>query len=181
MKKLIITLTTVALGALSACTSHPKNIEANYVSAAQFKNWSCDQVVNEKVRLERQISQKYAHLQTKSRRDKAAVGIGLFVAWPALLFMSGGSSGSQVAYADMKGKYEALEVTYNQKRCYAPQPTATRVAVKSVPDTPVARQRKVDYLKTQRTYALNDCKDGNDQRCDEYRALADQVDELEGL
>jgi hypothetical protein len=75
------------------------------------------------------------------------MGVGLVVAWPALLFMKGNNGAQNAEYAQLKGDYEALRGVSISKSCelnFAPDLAAaaanSKKAAKANAAAPVTEQ-----------------------------------------
>lgn len=114
MKALTIILAVLSL---SACTTNPKNIGAAYVSPLKYADYDCDQLVIEASRVEQKVNDLFGHLKKENSKDKWAVGVGMVIFWPALLFTAGNDSAKETEYAQLKGEYEAIREVQVQKKC----------------------------------------------------------------
>lgn len=106
-----------AIVALSACASSPKKISATYVSPMKYQNYDCQQIGLEQANVESRTNVLYHSLKKRNTNDKVMMGVGLLVAWPALLFMKGNNGAQNVEYAQLKGDYEALRNASVARKC----------------------------------------------------------------
>ena len=104
---------------LSACATAPSKIAASYVSPMKFQNYDCSQVAFEQASIEQRTTTLYHTLKKRNNSDKWMMGVGLVVAWPALLFMKGNNSAQNSEYAQLKGDYDALRGVSVNKQCDA--------------------------------------------------------------
>ena len=111
------TCATVFALCVSGCATHPNKISAAYVSPLKYQNYDCQQIGMEQANVERRTNQLYHNLKGRNNSDKWMMGIGLVVAWPALLFMKGNNGAENTEYAQLKGDYEALRSMSVQRRC----------------------------------------------------------------
>lgn len=102
---------------LSACATHPNKISAAYVSPLKYQSYDCQQIGFEQAHVERRTNELYQRLKSRNNSDNWMMGLGLFVAWPALLFMKGNNGAENTEYAQLKGDYEALRTASVQKKC----------------------------------------------------------------
>lgn len=114
MKKLISSLLIASI--LTGCATSSKNIASGYTSPVQYQGYDCAQLAQETARLQTQITQLGGRLDEASRNDKAIMGVGLIVFWPAL-FALGGTKEQEAQYATLKGQYEAVQQAAIQKNC----------------------------------------------------------------
>lgn len=115
MMKTTATLTAVAL-ALSGCATSSKDVATAYVSPVQYQNYDCDQIAAESQRLTARVQQLGGRLDEASNNDKAIMGVGLILFWPAL-FALGGTKQQEAEYARLKGEAEALQQAAVAKKC----------------------------------------------------------------
>ena len=128
---------------LSACATHPNKISAAYVSPIKYQGYDCQQVGLEQNNIEQRTNTLYHRLKGRNNSDKWMMGIGLVVAWPALLFMKGNNGAENTEFAQLKGDYEALRQTSVQKKCELTfandlSQTVSKNAPKSAPAATVA-------------------------------------------
>ena len=133
---------------LSACATAPSKISAAYVSPLKYQNYDCQQVGLEQANIEQRTNVLYHNLKGRNNSDKWMMGVGLVVAWPALLFLKGNNGAENTEYAQLKGDYEALRTASVQKKCELTfasdlgatvakqKPAASPVATKAVTPTP---------------------------------------------
>lgn len=114
MKKLMIAATCAAL-MVAGCATKASNVTAQYVSSAQYSNLSCDQVREELVRISTRVRQVSGQQDRKATNDAVATGIGIIVFWPALFFLMSDDHAAELGR--LKGEYEALERTAQEKKC----------------------------------------------------------------
>lgn len=102
---------------LSACATAPSKIAPAYVSPLKYQSYDCSQIGFEQASIEQKTTQLYHSLKKRNTNDKVMMGVGLFLAWPALLFMKGNNSAQNAEYAQLKGDYEALRSSSVAKKC----------------------------------------------------------------
>ncbi|MCH8614878.1 hypothetical protein LZ016_01995 [Sphingomonas sp. SM33] len=93
---------------LSGCATSPTKISAAYVSPTTYQNLTCHQIDTEIMAVDTKANELYHRLKRRSSNDSWAMGVGLLVAWPALLFLSGGNGPQAGEYASLKGQKDAL-------------------------------------------------------------------------
>lgn len=122
-------LTALAI-AVSGCATASKDIASNYVSPVQYQNYDCDQIAAESQRLNTRAQQLGGRLDEAASNDKAIVGVGMLLFWPAL-FALGGTKQQEAEYARLKGEAEALQQAAIARKCtgaVAPGQPATTAA-----------------------------------------------------
>lgn len=115
MKKSIASVVSVAI-ALAGCATASKDISANYVSPMQFQAYDCGQLANEMQRIQSKVNQLGGRLDEAASNDKAIMGVGMILFWPAL-FALGGTKQQEAEYSRLKGEYDAVEQSSNAKKC----------------------------------------------------------------
>lgn len=121
MKKLVAL--ALCAGFVSACATHPNNIQAAYVSPMTYSTYSCDQLRDENERLARRVSEVTGQQAKRANNDALAFGVGMVLFWPALFFMANGDQKEELSR--LKGEYDAIQTIAVQKQCTAPQQVAS--------------------------------------------------------
>lgn len=114
--KSITAIAVSAAIALAGCASSSKDIAAISVSPLQYNSYDCTQLEAENARLATRISQLGGRLDEAASNDKAIMGVGMILFWPAL-FALGGTKEQEAEYAKVKGEYDALQQTAIMKKC----------------------------------------------------------------
>ena len=117
MIKMRAAVAAVAALSVAACATHPNKISAAYVSPMKYQNYDCGQIAVERAAVEQRTNALYHTLKRRNNSDNWMMGIGMLVAWPALLFMKGNNTAQNSEYAQLKGDYEALRSVSVAKRC----------------------------------------------------------------
>ena len=107
----------VAISILSAgCATASKDISSAYVSPMQYQSYDCEQITAEVQRVHGRVTQLGGRLDEAASNDKAIMGVGLILFWPAL-FALGGTKQQEAEYGRLKGEYDALHQASIQKKC----------------------------------------------------------------
>ncbi len=101
---------------LSACATAGKDVAASYVSPVQFSNYDCDQLRQEMLRIQGRANQLSGRLDEAASNDKAIMGVGMILFWPAL-FALGGTKQQEAELSRLKGEYDALAAASVNKKC----------------------------------------------------------------
>ncbi len=125
---------------LSGCATSSNQITTAYVSPLQYQSYTCEQLGAESSRIHTRASQLAGQLDQASTNDKAIMGVGLLLFWPAL-FALGGTKGQEAEYARLKGEYDAVHQAGIQKNC------GLQTAEIKAPEKP-AEERKNDPFAT---------------------------------
>lgn len=115
MKK-FLAVTLSASIALAGCATSSKDIASISTSPLQYNSFDCSQLEAENSRLTGHISRLGGRLDEAASNDKAIMGVGLILFWPAL-FALGGTKQQEAEYGKVKGEYEALQQAAIQKKC----------------------------------------------------------------
>ena len=67
-----------------ACASSPDSFEARYVSPTMYQNWTCEQLVEEKARLTKEVQRVSGLQRENANADVAMMTVGIIVLWPVL-------------------------------------------------------------------------------------------------
>lgn len=101
---------------LAACATAGKDVTATYVSPVQFNTYDCDQIRQEMLRTQGRANQLSGRLDEAASNDKAIVGVGMILFWPAL-FALGGTKQQEAELSRLKGEYDALSAASVSKKC----------------------------------------------------------------
>lgn len=113
-KKLVCAATIAAF--LGGCATAGKDVTATYVSPIQFSNYDCDQLRQELARINGRVGQLTGRLDEAASNDKAIMGVGMILFWPAL-FALGGTKQQEAELSRLKGEYDALQTASTGKKC----------------------------------------------------------------
>lgn len=122
MKRTIALLVAVALGT-QGCATASKDVASSYVSPLQYQSYDCDQIGSEMNRVQVRVRELGGRLDEANTNDKALVGVGLILFWPALFFV-GGTKQQEAEFGRLKGEYEALQQAAIAKKCQVAPGTA---------------------------------------------------------
>lgn len=115
MKKSIVYVVAACM-ILSGCATASKDITAAYVSPMQYQSYDCDQLSSETQRIQTRVVQLGGRLDTAASNDKALVGVGVLLFWPAL-FALGGTKQQEADYARLRGEYDAVQQSAILRKC----------------------------------------------------------------
>ena len=108
----IITIASIVGG----CATAGKDVPTTYVSPLQYSNYDCDQIRLELSRMQGRVAQLTGRLDEAAGNDKAIMGVGLILFWPAL-FALGGTKQQEAELSKLKGEYDALQIVAVEKKC----------------------------------------------------------------
>lgn len=107
----------VACGLVVAgCAKDANQVGATYVSPITYESYSCPQLGEEAQRVSSRAAQSSGVQDQKATNDKVAMGVGLVVFWPALLFTKGNDENT-AELARLKGQMDAIEEISIKKKC----------------------------------------------------------------
>jgi outer membrane murein-binding lipoprotein Lpp len=115
VKKSVALVVSASL-VLAGCATSSKDVASAYVSPIQYQNYDCGQIAAENQRLATRVSQLGGRLDEAASNDKAIMGVGLVLFWPAL-FALGGTKQQEAEYARLKGEHDALQQAAIAKNC----------------------------------------------------------------
>jgi hypothetical protein len=125
MKRIASVVCLLATGV--GCATNPDRLGSTYVSPVQYQSYDCEQVLAEKMRVERRVTELTGKQAKAAKGDKVAMGVGLVLFWPALFFLAGGDHKEELER--LKGEYEALDIVWIEKKCG----DSTQVSEEAVP------------------------------------------------
>ena len=114
---------TISFG-LAGCATSSKDISATYISPLQYQSYDCQQLSLESQRIQRRVVELGGRLDEAASNDKALVGVGMILFWPAL-FALGGTKQQEAEYGRLRGEYDALQQASIQKKCDSSVPSTT--------------------------------------------------------
>jgi hypothetical protein len=115
LKKLTASILAAAIG-LAGCATSSKDIASTYVSPLQYQNYDCAQLGLEAQRIQARVVETGGRLDQASSNDKAIMGVGLVLFWPAL-FALGGTKNQEAEFGRLKGEYDAVQKAAIDKKC----------------------------------------------------------------
>jgi hypothetical protein len=101
---------------LAGCATAGKDVAATFVSPMQYSTYDCDQLRQELGRVGSRVGQLTGRLDEAASNDKAIVGVGMILFWPAL-FALGGTKQQEAELSRLKGEYDAIQTTSTSKKC----------------------------------------------------------------
>lgn len=105
----------VVLCFIVGCATSPDKISATYISPLQYQSYSCNQLGEELLRVNRRVVEISGQQRSEATKDAVALGVGLVVFWPALFFMIGKDQKEELGR--LKGEYEAIEQAAMKMEC----------------------------------------------------------------
>ncbi len=114
MRYLLLIILTLLL---FSCASPPEDLGTAYVSPAQYTSYDCEQLSSSLANKNRRLNSLYSSLRAEAKADNWQMGVGLLVAWPALLFLEGGDDARAEEYRQLKGEVEAMSEASVIKKC----------------------------------------------------------------
>ena len=92
---------------VAGCAKDADQVGATYVSPVLYDAYTCPQLAEEAQRVSSRAAQASGVQDQKATNDKVAMGVGLVVFWPALLFTKGNDENT-AELACLKGQMEAI-------------------------------------------------------------------------
>ena len=123
MKNPIASTVSIILS-VSGCATGSHDIASAYSSPIQYQHYDCNQLAAESQRLAARVAALGGRLDEAAANDKALMGVGLILFWPAL-FALGGTKQQEAEFARLKGEYDAIGQSAITKKCTAQVSQAT--------------------------------------------------------
>ena len=123
---------------LAGCATSSKDISATYVSPVQYQSYDCQQLQAETQRIQVRVVELGGRLDQAASNDKALVGVGMILFWPAL-FALGGTKQQEAEYARLRGEYDAVAQASIQKKCGVSAATDTAATASTAAASAVAK------------------------------------------
>jgi hypothetical protein len=114
--KLAAFVSFFAVVSLVGCAHSSKEIQTQYVSPMQYRDYNCNQIAAEMDRISHRAQELAGQIDKKASNDKVAMGVGMVLFWPALFFLKGDGPEAQ-EYGRLKGEYETLQRAAIKKEC----------------------------------------------------------------
>lgn len=130
---------SVCAAQAAACASSPDSIEARYVSPNVYQNWTCEQLVEERTRLTREVQRVSGLQRENANADAAMMTVGVIIFWP-MLFGLAATKDRKDELGRLKGEYDAVDLSIRTRPCTVPPPAGVPGigAGGSVPAVPAA-------------------------------------------
>lgn len=111
----------VALGALqlAGCASRSGEVRPKPTDPAAYAGWECERLHDESDAVQFRAADVAYAVDARAGNNLIAMGLGVTVFWPALLAMRPDGPESD-ELAELKGRYEALNVVAKRQACGAP-------------------------------------------------------------
>ena len=132
----VVAVLSLALGT-AGCSTASKDISSAYVSPLQYQSFDCPQLQMEAQRIQGRVVELGGRLDQAASNDKALVGVGMLLFWPAL-FALGGTKQQEAEYGRLRGEYDAVQQTSIQKKCMSGAAPATPPAAPAAATAPSA-------------------------------------------
>ena len=111
MRKPLAAAIAVAM-ALASCAKDANQVGASYISPITYQSYTCPQLAEEAQRVSARAAETAGVQDQKATNDKVAVGVGLIIFWPALLFAKGNDENT-AELARLKGQDVYKRQHYN--------------------------------------------------------------------
>lgn len=108
----------------AACATPPTKIEGTYTSPQNYASWTCEQLLQERITVTTKAREIGNKQQSSAESDQVFMTVGLLITWPALIGLAFTKDHAH-EFADLKGKYEAIAATQDEKSCELPDSVKT--------------------------------------------------------
>jgi hypothetical protein len=112
----------VLLCAASGCATRSSDVLPRKTDPAEFASWTCDRIDDESDSVQLRAADVAYAVDARVGNNMIALGLGVMVFWPALLAMRPDGLEAQ-ELAALKGRFEALRSTAQQRGCPPPPET----------------------------------------------------------
>ena len=133
LKKSVTSVLSIAI-TLAGCATSSKDIASTYASPLQYQAYDCSQLAAETSRVQARVVETGGRLDQAASNDKAIMGVGMILFWPAL-FALGGTKQQEAEFGRLKGEYEAIQKTAIDKKCPNIVPATPVTPVAATPAT----------------------------------------------
>jgi hypothetical protein len=111
-----IVAAVIAGSVVAGCAKDANQVGATYVSPITYQSYTCPQLADEAQRVSARAAEASGVQDQKATSDKVAMGVGLIIFWPALLFTKGNDENT-AELARLKGQMDAVEQASIAKHC----------------------------------------------------------------
>lgn len=116
MRIAVLASLAVLAAAIGGCAKDASDVGATYVSPISYESYSCERLAEEAQRVSAAAAQAAGVQDQRATNDKVAMGVGLIVFWPALIFVKGNDE-TTAELSRLKGEMDALEQESIAKHC----------------------------------------------------------------
>lgn len=131
LQKSLIHIGIAACVSLGACTQRPENVTARYVSPNQYRSWQCEDLWDERQRVDAEHIRIFDLQRTNANAD-AGIMTASIAAAPLTLGLSLLALPALAATTDrreelgrLRGELDAIDAARAQKACPAPAPVVS--------------------------------------------------------
>jgi hypothetical protein len=101
---------------LAGCAKEANQVGPTYISPVTYESYTCQQLAEEAQRVSARAAEATGVQDQKATNDKVAMGVGIVIFWPALLFTKGNDENT-TELARLKGSMDAIEQASLAKHC----------------------------------------------------------------
>lgn len=120
----LIAVALVAVALVAACAKRPENIQPRFASATPYRALACEQLNEERSRVNAELARIEAMQRENAKADAAFMTVGLVLLWPALFGLAATTDRAETIAA-MKGERDAMDLAAREKGCPPPLVPAT--------------------------------------------------------
>ena len=110
----------IAVAIVAGCAKRPENIQPKFASATPYRALSCEQLNEERSRLNAELGRIETMQRENANTDAVFMTVGLVLFWPALFGLAATTDRSETIAA-MRGERDAMELAAREKGCPPPQ------------------------------------------------------------
>jgi len=125
------------------CASQPDSIEPSYISPVTYASWSCDQLLDERIRLTKEVERVSGQQRENANADAVMMTVGIVLLWP-VLFGLAATKDRKIELGRLKGEYDAVQNNLTSKQCQATPPKGVAMATLAAAEGVYSGKGKTD-------------------------------------
>jgi len=102
---------------MSGCATNQNSDFRPYISPLKYANDDCHSLAEKAEVIDAEIRKLYPSAGPRVGQNTVAVGVGLFVFWPALFLIADTDGASSLALTQLKGEVNAISNAAAQNNC----------------------------------------------------------------
>jgi len=128
LRKSFVNIGLAACVSLAACTQRPENVTARYVSPNQYRSWQCEDLYDERQRVDAEQTRIFDLQRTNANVDTGLTTFSVaavpFTLGLSLLLLPAlaATTDRREELGRLKGELDAIDAARAQKACPAPAP-----------------------------------------------------------
>ncbi|TGY87332.1 hypothetical protein E5163_14790 [Marinicauda algicola] len=126
MSKVRFVAACAAAVAVAGCAQNAHQIAPSYVSANEYRGWTCEEYEVESARIRAAVLDVARRQDSAASTDTIAMSVGLFLFWPALFALAGtGDHANELG--ELRGRENAVFMAAAEAGCdFAAKPAVAK-------------------------------------------------------